>query len=670
MYLSDFEEGDSERTPTASLEADDDDDAVAIGTPRASPYATTVARRGSRKLTQYLSWQRSVAVREGLFSELEGATDGRHRVFAPDSVFSLAWALWITLLTLTYVALLEPIFVAFDAPIRVRPPWRWSALVDAVGGLTFLLDVLVTFRTAVVVSSDVLGRRKLVSRALGHRPRVRSLRNLRLRRARARSLRVPGGSLRRRRRRRRPSRTRRGRRPGARRRRGLRLLRLLRLARLRKHLFGTTVGGVEAMLFRETTVSPLALFACQTLYELYFVINHHASVRPRLRRPRPGFRTRLGRRGVRRSGSRARRPARGVRRGDVLCRGHNEHGGIRRCTRHDARRARRRGGVRDVRRGVWAALLVGSAVGVIELKMAPPPIDGRRSAKRWYTCDRSCVDTPFHARPARDSPRTSRTRGFEGFMGVDDRRDSRTTPRASSPRSVRYRVLEPALRRAFVAPGRDPGERALRATAERLVKRASARARRSARRRSASSRKARCSRRSARQAPKIKRRRVRTRRRRRRERRRRRRFAGTTRRRISARRRSGSTRRRGSSSTPSQSPRRVAWELSPRGRRAPRGRIPGVGGAPTTLARRRRRRLGVEGDVSVGVTGGEPDGGDDRRGRRRDDRRRRDDDARGKPYPGTPGSYPHAPRERLCSPRGSVSRDVSRECLYCLRVSV
>ena len=38
--------------------------------------------------------------------------------------------------TASYVALLEPIFVAFDAPIRVRPPWRWSALVDLVGGLT------------------------------------------------------------------------------------------------------------------------------------------------------------------------------------------------------------------------------------------------------------------------------------------------------------------------------------------------------------------------------------------------------------------------------------------------------------------------------------------------------------------------------------------------------
>ena len=278
VYLSDFEEGDSERTPTASLEADDDDDAVAIGTPRASPYATTVARRGSRKLTQYLSWQRSVAVREGLFSELEGATDGRHRVFAPDSVFSLAWALWITLLTLTYVALLEPIFVAFDAPIRVRPPWRWSALVDAVGGLTFLLDVLVTFRTAVVVSSDVLGRRKLVSRPSDiARVYVRSgtfvFDALALvpfaYQVALSAVAVDDDALR-------------GRGedgvPALDVARGLRLLRLLRLARLRKHLFGTTVGGVEAMLFRETTVSPLALFACQTLYELYFVINFTACV--------------------------------------------------------------------------------------------------------------------------------------------------------------------------------------------------------------------------------------------------------------------------------------------------------------------------------------------------------------------------------------------------------
>jgi hypothetical protein len=47
----------------------------------------------------------------------------------------------------------------------------------------------------------------------------------------------------------------------------LRLLRLLRLARLRKHLFGATIGSTEAMLSRETEISPLMLYTLQTLYE-------------------------------------------------------------------------------------------------------------------------------------------------------------------------------------------------------------------------------------------------------------------------------------------------------------------------------------------------------------------------------------------------------------------
>lgn len=471
VYLSDFEEGDSQRTPTASLEADDDDDAVAIGTPRASPYATTVARRGSRKLTQYLSWQRSVAVREGLFSELEGATDGRHRVFAPDSVFSLAWALWITLLTLTYVALLEPIFVAFDAPIRVRPPWRWSALVDAVGGLTFLLDVLVTFRTAVVVSSDVLGRRKLVSRPSDiARVYVRSgtfvFDALALvpfaYQVALSAVAVDDDALR-------------GRGeddvPALDVARGLRLLRLLRLARLRKHLFGTTVGGVEAMLFRETTVSPLALFACQTLYELYFVINFTACVLvyvahaqgferswvaevsddldPAHADPREVYVAAM---------YFAAATTSTVGYGDVHATTHVERVAAAACVTFAA---------------TYYAFLVGSVVGVIERYGAAA---NRRAAFR---------DKMVHLRSflrRHPVPRETRARlaayfsdaWLRGLRRVDDDVILEQLP-AHLRREVRYRVLEPALRRAFVAPGRDPGERALRATAERLVKRASAR---------------------------------------------------------------------------------------------------------------------------------------------------------------------------------------------------
>lgn len=469
VYLSDLE-GQSERTPTASLEADDSDEVVAIETPRASPSATTVARRGSQKLTQYLSWQRSVAVREGLFSELEGATDGRHRVFAPDSVFSLAWALWITLLTLTYVALLEPIFVAFDAPIRVRPPWRWSALVDLVGGLTFLLDVLVTFRTAVVVSSDVLGRRKLVSRPSDiARVYVRSgtfvfdalalvpfVYQVALSAVAAADDALPRGE---------------DEVPALEVAHGLRLLRLLRLARLRKHLFGTTVGNAEAVLFRETAVSPLALFACQTLYEFYFVINFTACILvyvanaegferswvavvsedldPAHADPREVYVAAM---------YFATATTSTVGYGDISATTHAERIAATLCMTVGA---------------TYYAFLVGSVAGIIERY-------GSAASRRAAFRDKMVQLRSFlHRNPI---PRETRARlaayfsdaWLRGLRRVDDDALLGELPDRLR-REVRFRVLEPALRRAFVAPGRDPGERALRAAAERLVKRSSPR---------------------------------------------------------------------------------------------------------------------------------------------------------------------------------------------------
>jgi len=65
-------------------------------------------------------------------------------------------------LTLTYVGILEPILIGFDAPLKLRPPWHWSAVVDFIGGFSFLIDMILTLRTGVVVSSKTLGRRKLV----------------------------------------------------------------------------------------------------------------------------------------------------------------------------------------------------------------------------------------------------------------------------------------------------------------------------------------------------------------------------------------------------------------------------------------------------------------------------------------------------------------------------
>jgi hypothetical protein len=84
---------------------------------------------------------------------------GSRCVLRPDSLFAAFWAVWIAFLTLTYVALLEPVLIAFDAPLRMRgPPWHWSAILDFLGGVTFLFDIAVTFNTGVIVSSKVLGR--------------------------------------------------------------------------------------------------------------------------------------------------------------------------------------------------------------------------------------------------------------------------------------------------------------------------------------------------------------------------------------------------------------------------------------------------------------------------------------------------------------------------------
>ena len=551
VYLSDFEEGDSGETPTASLEADDDDDAVAIGTPRASPYATTVARRGSRKLTQYLSWQRSVAVRDPS-SPSSRARPTAATASSPRRSVSLAWALWITLLTLTYVALLEPIFVAFDAPIRVRPPWRWSALVDAVGGSPSSWTSSSPFEPR--ASPAPCARTQASLPPLGHRPRVRvapepsSSTRSRSFPSRTRWLSPPS-----------PSTTTpfadAARTASRRSRVAARFAppsppppRAASQTSLRHHRRWRRGDALP----RDGGFPPGALRVPDAVR---VVLRHQLhGVRPRLRRPRPGFRTQLGRRAcptiwIPRTPTRARctsrrctspRPRRARwDTGDVHATTHVERVAAAACVTFAA---------------TYYAFLVGSVVGVIERYGAAA---NRRAAFR---------DKMVHLRSflrRHPVPRETRARlaayfsdaWLRGLRRVDDDAILEQLP-AHLRHEVRYRVLEPALRRAFVAPGRDPGERALRATAERLVKRASARGATFGE--TAFGLVAEGEVLATFMAPSPKNKttpRVRTRRRRRRERRRRRRFAGTTRRRISARRRSGSTRRRGSSSTPSQSPR-------------------------------------------------------------------------------------------------------------------
>ena len=225
------------------------------------------------------------------------------------------------------------------------------------------------------------------------------------------------------------------------------------------------------MLFRETAVSPLALFACQTLYEMYFVINFTACILvyvanaegferswvavvsddldPAHADPREVYVAAM---------YFAAATTSTVGYGDVHATTHVERVAAAACMTFAA---------------TYYAFLVGSVAGIIERYGAAA---NRRAAFR----DKMVHLRSFlHRHPV---PRETRARlaayfsdaWLRGLRRVDDDALLEQLPEHLR-REVRYRVLEPALRRAFVAPGRDPGERALRATAERLVKRASAR---------------------------------------------------------------------------------------------------------------------------------------------------------------------------------------------------
>ena len=181
------------------------------------------------------------------------------------------WNALVTCLTLTHVALLTPLLIAFDAPLRVRPPARWAAILDFAVGAVFAADVLVQLRTAVLVCSDVLGRRKLVWKPSDIvRVYVRSgtfaydilavipflAQCVLLIEVRSRNDSRNTDLM--------PSDVPRGRHSA--------LLRLLRLARLRKYLFGATVNA-EAFFSRTTDIPPLTLYVLQTAYEFSVLVN-------------------------------------------------------------------------------------------------------------------------------------------------------------------------------------------------------------------------------------------------------------------------------------------------------------------------------------------------------------------------------------------------------------
>lgn len=270
-----FSEGESE--------SDEPVDVAPATTPRrptpARPRAS-ILRRESRRLTAaLLSWQRSVAVPESLFSELEGKRrrDGSRTphaaprfVAAPNSWLALAFSATGFVLTLTHVALLTPAFVAFDAPTRLgapAEPWPWPAAVDFGVGVFFFLNLLANFRTGVLCSSRTLGRVAVVlDPASIARVYVASgtfacdaaaLLPLFAQCVSSAWLALEGTET-------------------AASRHVSRLIRLFRLfhaARLRRVLNGSVVGDAEALLSRGTVFPPLLIWLAQTACEFVFVIH-------------------------------------------------------------------------------------------------------------------------------------------------------------------------------------------------------------------------------------------------------------------------------------------------------------------------------------------------------------------------------------------------------------
>ena len=264
-------------------ENDEPVDAAPATTPRRPTPARSraaIPRRGSRRLTAaLLSWQRSVAVPESLFSELEGKRrrDGSRKahaaprfVAAPDSWLALAFTATGFVLTLTHVAPPDARVRRLRRPHAPGSP-RGAVALDRRRGLG--RRSLFPRKPArelphgrLVLEPDARPRRR-GARPVEHRARVRQVGRVRVRchgaAAARRAVRLVDMAR---------ARRRRNRGRGSARLRLIRLFRLFHLARLGRASGGAIVGDAEALLARGT-LFPLAIWLAQTACEFVFVIN-------------------------------------------------------------------------------------------------------------------------------------------------------------------------------------------------------------------------------------------------------------------------------------------------------------------------------------------------------------------------------------------------------------
>ena len=191
----------------------------------------------------------------------EGVWPGISNVWHPASTTIRLWTAWMLLVTLVYVAVVEPIFIAFNTNITSNGT---AAVIDFVTGLAFTIDVLVNFRSGVyylhdghvrlcldgrVVAKEYLRRYFVIDflsavpfvaqvgfmiwvASTGHPPVVHGLAVT-----------------------------------------ALRVLRLLRVVRLYK-LFSSrrAILGAEVLMLQRSG-SPLAIFALSVLYWFSFIVN-------------------------------------------------------------------------------------------------------------------------------------------------------------------------------------------------------------------------------------------------------------------------------------------------------------------------------------------------------------------------------------------------------------
>ena len=92
-------------------------------------------------------------LRGGCFQRHPSACSCCLPIFHPAAGFVRAWSVASLVLTLTYVAILEPIFVAFNAELADLR--QWPSVVDLVCGAFFAADVIVNFRTGIFYVTQV-----------------------------------------------------------------------------------------------------------------------------------------------------------------------------------------------------------------------------------------------------------------------------------------------------------------------------------------------------------------------------------------------------------------------------------------------------------------------------------------------------------------------------------